>query len=242
MRLLIIRHGDPDYSIDSLTEKGWREAELLSERISKLDVKAFYCSPLGRAKDTAKATLQKMGREAEILDWLKEFYYCRVTIPGADKADICWDFLPSFYTNVPELYDCEKFKELDYMREADYPALFKNVADGVDGLLEKHGYRRCGRYYKAVEPNRDTIVLFCHFGLECQILGHIVGISPVILAQNFCAAPTSVTTLITEEREEGIAIFRCQSFGDLSHLYAAGEEPAFSARFCERFIDADERH
>ena len=26
MRLLIVRHGDPDYSIDSLTEKGWKEA------------------------------------------------------------------------------------------------------------------------------------------------------------------------------------------------------------------------
>ena len=61
MRLVIIRHGDPDYAIDSLTEKGWREAGLLSERISKLDVKEFYVSPLGRAKDTASLTLEKMG-------------------------------------------------------------------------------------------------------------------------------------------------------------------------------------
>ena len=57
MRLLIVRHGDPDYSIDSLTEKGWKEAEYLSERLSKLDVKDFYVSPLGRAKDTASFTL-----------------------------------------------------------------------------------------------------------------------------------------------------------------------------------------
>lgn len=60
MKLLIVRHGDPDYSIDSLTEKGWKEAEYLSERLAKLDVKAFYCSPLGRAKDTASFTLQKL--------------------------------------------------------------------------------------------------------------------------------------------------------------------------------------
>ncbi len=33
MKLLIIRHGDPDYTIDSLTEKGRREAQLLSKRI-----------------------------------------------------------------------------------------------------------------------------------------------------------------------------------------------------------------
>ena len=35
MKLLIVRHGDPDYSIDSLTEKGWREAELLSKKTFK---------------------------------------------------------------------------------------------------------------------------------------------------------------------------------------------------------------
>ena len=41
MKLVIVRHGDPDYSIDSLTEKGWKEVEYLSERLAKLDVKEF---------------------------------------------------------------------------------------------------------------------------------------------------------------------------------------------------------
>ena len=59
MKLLIVRHGDPDYSIDSLTEKGWREAELLSKKLSKLDIKDFYVSTMGRAKDTASCTLKK---------------------------------------------------------------------------------------------------------------------------------------------------------------------------------------
>ena len=49
MKLLIVRHGDPDYTIDSLTEKGWEEVEFLSEKLSKLDIKDFYVSPLGRA-------------------------------------------------------------------------------------------------------------------------------------------------------------------------------------------------
>ena len=33
------------------------EAELLSEKVKKMDVAAFYCSPLGRAQATAKPTL-----------------------------------------------------------------------------------------------------------------------------------------------------------------------------------------
>ena len=32
MRLIFIRHGDPDYVHDTLTEKGKREAELLAQR------------------------------------------------------------------------------------------------------------------------------------------------------------------------------------------------------------------
>ena len=64
MKLLIVRHGDPDYSIDSLTPTGWIEAELLSHRLNRLNVKAFYVSPLGRAKDTASFTLQALCREA----------------------------------------------------------------------------------------------------------------------------------------------------------------------------------
>lgn len=50
MKLLIVRHGDPDYDIDSLTEKGWKEVEYLSQKLSKLDVKAFYVSPLGERR------------------------------------------------------------------------------------------------------------------------------------------------------------------------------------------------
>ena len=57
-----------------------------------------------------------------------------------------------------------------------------------------------------------------------------------------CAAPTSVTTVYTEERREGIASFRISAFGDTSHLYVADQEPAFSGRFCECFTNTDQRH
>ncbi len=85
MKLILIRHGEPDYSIDSLTEKGWKEADLLSERISKLSVSAFYCSPLGRAKDTAKATIQALHAEAEILPGSENLMRRLITGPVRPK-------------------------------------------------------------------------------------------------------------------------------------------------------------
>jgi probable phosphoglycerate mutase len=118
----------------------------------------------------------------------------------------------------------------------------KKVFDGIDTILERNGYIREGHLYRAVNPNRDTIALFCHFGVECVILSHLLGISPVILWHGFCALPSSVTTLVTEERRKGIACFRMIAFGDISHLYTAGEAPAFSGRFCETYDNFDERH
>ena len=95
MRILIIRHGDPDYERDSLTEKGWREVELLSERLAKMDIQYFYVSPLGRAKDTAAPTLRKMNRTAEECQWLREFEPL-ITKPNVpDRPSIPWDWLPA---------------------------------------------------------------------------------------------------------------------------------------------------
>ena len=67
MKLLFIRHGDPDYEHDTLTEKGHREAALLAEKLCKIPIDEFYMSPLGRAQDTAAYTLNKLGKKAEVL-------------------------------------------------------------------------------------------------------------------------------------------------------------------------------
>lgn len=76
MKLLIIRHADPDYEKDTLTEKGWREAELLSNRLITLDIKEFYVSPLGRARDTANVTLKKMNRRKKGNIFLEDEQVC----------------------------------------------------------------------------------------------------------------------------------------------------------------------
>ena len=53
MKLIFIRHAEPDYSIDSLTEKGFYEAGLLAKRTAAWHVTDFFCSPLGRAIKTS---------------------------------------------------------------------------------------------------------------------------------------------------------------------------------------------
>lgn len=243
MRLLIIRHGDPDYEKDSLTEKGWREAALLADRISKLDVAAFYVSPLGRARDTASLTLKKMNREAVVCDWLQEFWP-RINRPDAVgvRKTLAWDWLPEDWTKEEAYFLRDRWAETEVMREANVGEEYETVIRNFDAVLANHGYVREGEYYRAEKPNKDTIVFFCHFGLECVLLSRLMNVSPMVLWHHTCAAPASVTTVVTEERRQGKASFRMGAFGDTSHFYIAGEEPSFSARFCETFDSEDERH
>ena len=239
MDLFLIRHGDPDYARDSLTEKGVREAKLLSERMEKENIDYFYCSPLGRAQKTASYTMEKYpDKEMPTLEWAREF---QGTIgKGAFKKQ-CWDRKPAYWTKFDDYYSYDKWMKVKLMRKGDVERHYKAVCDGVDELLEKHGYKKDGRIYKVTNSNHDKIAIFCHFGVESVILSRIFSVSPMIMWHNFVALPTSVTRLVTQEREKGKAIFTCVQYGDLSHLYKGNEEPSFQARWCECYED-DTRH
>ena len=236
MRIIFIRHGDPDYEQDSLTERGWKEAEALSERVSKWNVDAFYCSPLGRAQHTAGVSLKKMGRTAETKDWLREFH-APIKDPYDGHERIPWDLMPTYWTVRPELYDKDHWREAEVMKTGNVSAEFKRVTDGFDEVLKEHGYVRDGAFYRTEQGNEKTLVFFCHLGVQFVILSHLFGTSAPAVWQNFFVAPTSVTELVTEEREEGVAIFRCKRLGDISHLYAAGLEPSNSGFFEEVYTD-----
>ncbi len=241
MRILIIRHGDPDYENDCLTTAGQKEAELLSDRLCKENITKVYCSPLGRAKLTAKPTLDKLGITAEYCDFLREFSYSAIKLPYMREYDACWDILPEYVNKFPELYIKDKWKNVEFIKESNVANDYDEVCAQFDKVLANHGYVRNGVVYDAVRPNHDTLVFVCHYGLTSVLLSHLINCSPYSIWQNCATLTTSVTTVYTEERREGIASMRCCGIGDVSHLYAADTPPSFSARFCECFTD-DTRH
>ncbi|NLL75986.1 MAG: histidine phosphatase family protein [Clostridiales bacterium] len=249
MKIIFIRHGDPDYSNDTLTEKGWREAHLLAERVSKWDVKDFYCSPLGRAQATASCSLKKMNRSATTFDWMKEFYY-PITDPVTGRYGVPWDFMPSYWTKEPLFYDKDHWHEAPVLQSnSQIKPAFDEVSDGIDGILAKYGYIRDGLLYRTDVVNvsdtdmsvitksysDDTIVIFCHLGVALVMMSHLLGIAPTLLWQNFFLAPTSVTILVTEERIPGEAYFRSQVVGDTSHLHDGKEPISQAGYFAEPF-------
>ncbi|MBQ6103314.1 MAG: histidine phosphatase family protein [Kiritimatiellae bacterium] len=228
MHLVFIRHGEPDYSVDSLTPEGFREAEALAARVAgwKGRVTACYCSPLGRARRTSEPSLAALGMEAETLPWMEEFAIRTHDRPDGTRHCVTWDLLPAWRTEQPQLAEPE-----GWVRAEPYPASeaqvlprWEQIKAGVDGVLARHGYvRERGIYRAAPDARRDgLLVFFCHHGLACAAIGHVLGIAPPQLWDGYFLPPASVTVLNSEERVPGIAAFRCQCMGDTSHLREAG--------------------
>ncbi len=240
MRILIIRHGDPNYDIDGLTDKGKIEVQALSEFLQNEKIDKIYCSTLGRARLTAQPTLEKKGMDATYCEWLREFNYEKIILPYKDEPWGCWDLWPEFVNKYPELYTPEWYNA-DFIKASGIKAAYDEVCKQFDAVLKEHGYERDGFNYKAVRPNHDTIAFVCHFGLTAVLLSHILNCPPYSLWQHTVTLTTSVTTLYSEERREGNALFRVCGMSDLTHLYEKDIEPSFSGRFCECFTD-DTRH
>lgn len=256
MKIIFVRHGEPDYVNDSLTEKGWREAHALAERLSKWRVTDFYCSPMGRAQATASCTLKKMNRTAVTLDWMREFSY-RIQDPVTGREGVPWDFIPSYWTEDPLMLDIDRWVENEAMcKNADIAPQYKIVCESFDRLLASYGYIREKKYYRMPDKekryvsktiltdiggtppsneNEPVIVIFCHLGVTCLVLSHLLNIPFPLLTHGFFLPTTSLTILGSEEHWSNEAYFRVQAMGDVSHLFAAGEPLSSAGSFTEAF-------
>lgn len=239
MKIIFIRHGDPDYVNDSLTEKGCIEAELLSKRVKnwKDDITKIYVSPLGRAKKTCSYSLKELDMSATELPWLKEFYYPTHHPEQNNTIHVPWDFYPKTWTFHKECFDKDAWVDTDLLCENDIKTEAKNVFDSFDNLLKEYGYERNEEYYNVTKKHEKepVLVFFCHLGVSLMIAGHLLGISPFVLWHSCFVAPTSVTILGSEEREDGIAAFRTQVIGDTRHLFDGNEPISSSGYFTNCF-------
>src|ERR1700732_2713538 len=72
MRLYIIRHAEPAYPDDALTERGHQQARALADRLAAAGLDRVYSSPLHRARETARYTAERLGLALEVEAWTRE--------------------------------------------------------------------------------------------------------------------------------------------------------------------------
>jgi probable phosphoglycerate mutase len=216
MRLYLIRHADPDYPNNTITDIGHREAQALATRMSRLGLHRIYSSPLGRARDTARYTAAATGLGISELPWTAELQLAPIQ-DASGESTAAWN-IPGEVVRQggPEF---EQIPEFDGF---DHRARQQELASASDAFLGGLGYVRDGGVYRAVRPNAESIAVFCHAGFGLSWLAHLLQI-PVPLAWcGFFLAPSSVTTILMEIQSPGVAVPRVLGVGDTSHIYADG--------------------
>lgn len=260
MRLIFIRHGEPDYNCDGLTEKGRRDARILADRIKEWKVDRVFVSPLGRAKETAEPSLHALNMSAEEIPWLREFSHPIINPTHGEKS-VNWDFIPSDWSDNPVMYSVSDW--LDAEPAAQNHMLKKQYNDavsGMDEILAEYGLVRTGNYYineknpknrrvtsTVIDMNRhfanelppedagEMLLFFCHFGVTCLILSHLLNIPFNTLTHGTVIPTCGITIVNSEERWDNQLSFRMQTLGDVSHLLAAGEGISSAGSFTPLF-------
>ena len=173
MRLYIIRHGDPNYVDDCLTEPGRFEAAALADYLVWLGIDRLYSSPLGRARETAEASARRLGLPVESLEWTRELKGPR--LKGSRFP--AWDIGGAEVRGDGYLAALTRWELLDEYVDGEQ---LRETAAGVgrdsDQFLAGLGYERSGSLYRVTQPNHLKVAVFCHGGFGLTWLAHLLAI------------------------------------------------------------------
>lgn len=224
MLLHIIRHGDPDYQNDALTPAGRLEAAALAERFAREGLDRIYTSPQGRAFETMRATADRLGLAHTVLPWAREQYPELFLHDGDQKSRPLFQFPGEVFREAEPLPTHDNWLDMpvfDEKREEVRGAVDRIVAES-DTLLASLGYVREGTRYRLQRSSCERVAVFCHAGLGLTWLAHLLAMPTPLFWAGFFLAPSSVTTILFEERSADWAVPRCIALGDTGHLQAAG--------------------
>ena len=225
MLLYIVRHGHPDYATDSLTERGWLQAEAVGKRLAATGIDQVYASPMGRARQTAEPTCRLLDLPCHIEPWAHEVQDERLTDEPYGK--------PTSVTMVQNTYYREN-GGIDLPYDRAYEAVgfrasgmkdaVAYIEEGGRDFLERLGYREENGVYRILRANEDKVALFCHSIMARAWISTLLHIPIHLMWAGFHYTHTGVTVLEFRNNEDGFTAPKCLCYSDMSHLYAHGPD------------------
>ena len=175
-------------------------------------------APAVASTSSTDADVEKLAKEkaGTMAAWDVPALLLRDPIVGA-AADVQW----KLRFHCPE-------KHPDSGSFADFRDAFRAVSAASDEFFRSDiGIARTGKStYTVLDESkfdpRGQIVVFGHNGLHLAWLSHLLGLPLAMVYSSFYLQPSSVTTIVFEERAEGSLAPRCLSVGATDHLAVAG--------------------
>lgn len=219
MRIVFVRHGEPDYARDCLTELGRVQAKKAAQRLLGEGIGEIYASPLGRARETAQAAAEVLGLPVKTLDFMEE-----VRWGSADGEELYagghpWAIADEMARQGMEL-NRPDWRDAPWFRTNRVVECVDRVERGIDEWLAGFGYLREGKHYRHTveEEQHKTVALFSHGGSSCAAMGHILGLpfpyAIALLHLDF----TGITVVRLDSRAGIGAIPQLKCSNDTAHL------------------------
>ncbi len=224
MLLYIVRHGDPIYATDSLTERGFLQAEAVAKRMRDAKIDRVFSSPLGRARLTAEPTCRLLELECSIEEWAREIDNEHLFTPFPDGVRKSVNSVQNTYyrenglleLSYEDTYSCVGINQSKIKEKV------KVIEDGGFEFLERLGYKYENGVFRIIRPNEERIALFCHAAMTRAWMSILFHIPLHLVSASFSPTHSGVTVLEFKNNANGVTAPKCLCFSDMSHLYAEG--------------------
>ena len=225
MLLYIVRHGHPDYATDSLTERGWLQAEAVGKRLAATGIDQVYASPMGRARQTAEPTCRLLDLPCHIEPWAHEVQDGRLTEEPYGKPISVTMVQNTYYREnggIDLPYD--RAYEAVGFRASGMKDAVAYIEEGGRDFLERLGYKEENGVYRILRANEDKVALFCHSIMARAWISTLLHIHIHMMWAGFHYTHTGVTVLEFRNNADGFTAPKCLCYSDMSHLYAHGPD------------------
>lgn len=202
MRILFIRHGEPDYENDTLTETGFKQAQLVAQRLKDEGIEEIWSSTHGRAVNTAKFTSDLLGIPVKTTDFIREITWGSTNGEGLFAVGHPWDIADEMARRGMDLND-PNWRSNQFFANNKAVQCVDQIEKGIDEWLLDLGYKRNGLYYDHVneEDHHRTIAFFCHGGSSSAAIAHIMNLPFPYVCALLHMEFTGITILRMDRRE-----------------------------------------
>ncbi len=221
MKIIFVRHGNPDYALDCLTELGHIQAAAVAERLATEKIERIYSSTCGRALETAGYTAQKLGLEVYPCDFIREINWKVKDNIDPQYAGSPWDRAREFIEGGRSGADINWRNEAIFSETKTPESLDKLVA-GLDEWLESLGYKREGYGYRVGKASYQTVAMFCHGGAFAAAFSHIFSVPMPFALMCVPFDQTGVFEITLSGKEGDFCIPRIYGGHGTSHLSERG--------------------
>jgi len=191
MKLLLIRHAEPNYKLDTITPKGEIQAELLSKYLKNIHIDDIYSSPLGRARKTASYTAEFKKIKPVILDWAEE-----VDGDYIEGQYACWADHGKDTLQNPKVLDYNQWHKYVEFGKHMRP-LVKETYNNFIEFIKQYGLILDKLVFN-VDKNifkEKTIVIFCHEGFIKTLLSSLLHYPLPIIISHTTISHASITDI-----------------------------------------------